>query len=391
MRVLILDHYYEAFIEQVYSRAPGLSRGAYSEQYEALAAGLFGESAMQVSALEALGHQALFLPVNVPPLIEAMAVERDIRLDQPMRILSRLRVARALASGAHRRWLRSALSAIADWYRPDVIHIQCVDVIPPATVLALHRPGRLIVGQTATPLPAWFSPRPYHLLVSSLPTYVRDFAAAGVEARYLPLAFEPSIASLQAPDRDIEVSFVGSLSGLHVRRNALIESLARDMSFDIWSPHRLPGDGPDAYRASEHGPVWGRDMYHVLGRSKMTINVHGEVAAGYANCLRLFEATGMGAMLVTESAPNLDELFDVGKEVVTYADEAELRRVISYFRTHPQEAREIGEAGQRRTLRDHTWRTRMAQFVELAETLRSGLASQRTGLTSLPHDEAAEP
>src|SRR6185369_9585100 len=91
---------------------------------------------------------------------------------------------------------------------------------------------------------------------------------------------------------------------------------------DIWS---AGGDLiREAPRASVHGQAFGRSMYEILGRSKVTLNVHAAWAGPDANNLRLFEATGMGAALVTEEAQNLSDLFEPGSEVATYrtVDEA---------------------------------------------------------------------
>ena len=96
-------------------------------------------------------------------------------------------------------------------------------------------------------------------------------------------------------------------------------------------------------------------MYRVLARARIVVNRHGPVAKGYANNMRLFEATGTGAMLVTEAAPNLSEYFEVGREVVTYDGPDDLMDKLSHYLEHDDERRAIAAAGQARTLRDHTY------------------------------------
>jgi spore maturation protein CgeB len=105
-------------------------------------------------------------------------------------------------------------------------------------------------------------------------------------------------------------------------------------------------------------------MYEVMARSLMTVNTHGRIAGHDANNLRLFEATGMGTLLVTDEL-RMSQLFEVGSEVVTYRDADDCARVVRYYLDHPAEAASIAAAGQRRTLKDHTWPNRMAQLVEL--------------------------
>ena len=48
----------------------------------------------------------------------------------------------------------------------------------------------------------------------------------------------------------------------------------------------------------------------IVGKGKVTVNRHIDIAEEYANNMRLYEATGMGACLVTDAKLNLPCLFD---------------------------------------------------------------------------------
>ncbi|MGA2094338.1 MAG: glycosyltransferase, partial [Sedimentisphaerales bacterium] len=125
----------------------------------------------------------------------------------------------------------------------------------------------------------------------------------------------------------------------------------------------LPANSP--LRQRHHGEVWGLDMFATLAHSRITVNRHLDVAENYANNMRLFEATGCGAMLVTDYKDNLNELFEIGSEVVAYRSPEEAAALITYYLQHPKEAQEIARKGQQRTLRDHTYTQRMKQTVEI--------------------------
>lgn len=105
-------------------------------------------------------------------------------------------------------------------------------------------------------------------------------------------------------------------------------------------------------------------MYEILYRSKIVVNHHGDVAP-YANNLRLFEATGTGALLLTDWKENLREMFEPGKEVATYRGPEECIEAVSYYLEHEDARASIAHAGQQRTLRDHSYTQRMEEFVEL--------------------------
>jgi spore maturation protein CgeB len=131
------------------------------------------------------------------------------------------------------------------------------------------------------------------------------------------LAFEPAILDVlpTAPAADVDVSFVGSISVDHRQRIALLEAVAKRHDLKLW------GNRPQALAASSplhrcfQGEVWGADMYQVLRRSRITLNSHIDLAGREAGNMRLFEATGVGAFLLTDFKDNLDTLFAPDREV----------------------------------------------------------------------------
>jgi spore maturation protein CgeB len=123
-------------------------------------------------------------------------------------------------------------------------------------------------------------------------------------------------------------------------------------------------------------------MYELLKRSALTLNHHVDIADDYAGNARLFEATGVGTLLVTDWKKNLREMFEPGKEVVAYRTPEECVEMIRYYLEHENERQAIARAGQQRTLRDHTCRNRMEELVSIVErhirprTIIRGVASE---------------
>ena len=108
-------------------------------------------------------------------------------------------------------------------------------------------------------------------------------------------------------------------------------------------------------------------MYRVLAQSRIAVNRHGDFADGSAANMRMFEATGVGALLVTESATNLSDFFESGREVVAYDGVDDLVEKIRHFLKHDEERRRVAAAGQRRTLTEHTYGHRIRQLVRMLE------------------------
>ena len=107
------------------------------------------------------------------------------------------------------------------------------------------------------------------------------------------------------------------------------------------------------------------DYFQLLAKSKINLNNHIDCAEGYAGNIRLFEATGMGACLMTDWMINLPEMFEDGVEIVAYRNAGECVEKVNYLLEHPQELAAIAAAGQRRTLRDHTYVNRAQQLDEI--------------------------
>jgi spore maturation protein CgeB len=369
LRLLIVDHDYPPFLAGFYAGRPDLAGANLEVQRSALAAAFFGETTFQVQALRTLGHEADDVVVNAFPLRKAWAAEHgfDLRVETTWAMQRR----QGLVPWPYRRrttgWMWTSLLAQVRSFHPDVVYVQCVDLMPEVVVRELRGEGPFVVGQIAAPLPRW-PVDGFDLMISSLPNYVARFRAAGLDAEWVPLAFEPTMVQAVGPtERDIDVSFVGSLSPHHGDRVALLESVARCTEVAIFS-----ADADQVQRGSRltsmmRGIAWGIDMYRVLGRSAITINRHIDIAEEYSNNLRLYEATGMGALLVTDAKANLVDLFEPGREVVTYRDADECAEVVEYYRLHAGERAEIAAAGQKRTLGTHTWLDRMTKIAELLE------------------------
>ena len=109
-------------------------------------------------------------------------------------------------------------------------------------------------------------------------------------------------------------------------------------------------------------------MYETLQRSRITLNRHaridvrGSVVTSLANNMRLYEATGVGTCLLTEERDNLREMFEPGREILTYRDTKECVEKIRYFLEHADDRGTIGRAGQERTFREHTYAARMQEL-----------------------------
>jgi spore maturation protein CgeB len=376
VRILILDTYYPTFLEDHYHSRPRLADEPYEVQLRSLLDRCFGTADAYSSHLRALGHEAAEVIANCEPLQVGWAREEGLRRSS-LRRLASLVPGKAQAV-ARRVLLADIAQAQIDEFGPDVLYFQDLRLFSLRRLDEMRRRKRLIVGQVASALPPRDRLRRFDLITTSFPHYVERIRRLGVDSEYLRLGFYETVLDRlkhrgvqtdASAERPFLVTFVGGLHPrVHGPRTRLLERLAERTALDVWGygAEALPRDSP--LLSGYHGMVWGLDMYEVLAHTKIALNRHIGMAEGYANNMRLFEATGVGALLLTERAPNLNSLFVPGIEAVEYTDERDLLEKIRYYSEHDGERRSLAAAGQARTLSEHTYGKRLAELVEILES-----------------------
>jgi spore maturation protein CgeB len=374
----------------LYAQHPGLEKQPYDEQMQARNDSLFSVADFYSSNLRKLGHEAWDIHVNNEFMQKAWARKHGMQVAEPApagrrwrKILQQARrtaaktpvrylkpllrpMLRSLDS--QQAWFYDILAAQIKHYKPDVLLNQDIDWIHSHFLWEMKPYVRLLVGQIASPLPEAENFSCYDLVISSLPNLVEHFRRIGMRTELHRLAFEPRVLSrLKKEERPIAISFVGSLSKHHEARVHLLAYLCERLDVEVWGQgvDSLPAKSP--IRRRYKGRAWGIEMYQLLYNSKMTLNHHIGVAESYANNMRLFEATGVGTLLITDWKVNLHEMFELGKEVVAYCTPEECATLIQYYLEHDDEREAIARAGQQRTLREHTYYQRMQELVEIVQ------------------------
>jgi hypothetical protein len=176
---------------------------------------------------------------------------------------------------------------------------------------------------------------------------------------WLPLAAADVFRPLNLP-RIYDIAFVGSMTAAH-------RQTARARRLQLLAERFSTNDFRRGYTPAEASQIYNQ------ARLVFNVSINGDVN------MRVFEGTACGALLLNDSAANgLNELFDVERELVVYADDADLLDKAAYYLAHDTEREQLAAAGQARALRQHTYQQRVTRIIEAvtAPTFRS-LASLR--------------
>ena len=121
-----------------------------------------------------------------------------------------------------------------------------------------------------------------------------------------------------------------------------------------------------------HSAVMGFEYYRVMAQSRISFtkgcdNIFDGKSSkkGNIGALRLFEATGLGSCLVADTGPNMSELFEEGKEIITYTTKEDAVEKIKYLLDNKEKISEIAEAGKQRTFRCHLAKNRAQEFNDI--------------------------
>ena len=367
MKVFKASSYDHKVLAALFADGRSPLRGDYSSSVARLMGDVFVGTDFWSRAMPSGGAIELMeVVLNCKPLQEQWAAENGVTTDEST-------------------WMRQILCEQIRKFDPEVLifHDQeYLDADFQAEVLQQCRP-RLVVSWDGIARCDAARFANCHLVLTNFP-FVRDFyRSAGLRSEVLPYSFHADIAERIGPlERIYPLTFAGSLvvrSDLHVRRLRLVGGLARRFPITVratgsilqwkWTErtqrrrirHLRWGEAMDVHRLGKAnlGAVHGLPMYRFLGESLVTFNVHIDNARNVASNMRLFEATGMGACLLTDGSDGMSDYFKPDREVVLYENPAEAAEKASWLLDNPAKARAIGEAGYQRTLREHTFQKRI--------------------------------
>lgn len=347
MRIAIVDTYYPQMLAGWEFR----TSESYASELQRLLEFSFGTFDAFSRNLRAIGHECIDIVGNARPLQSMWARENGF--------------------GEHASVQSIALQQIQQ-FKPDCVFMQDLSFFSPADLEMLGE-KYLLAGHCSCPLPSPKNVVKFKLLTTSFPHYVSKFRELGVKPVYLPLAFDLAVLdrAMTNSRRDFDVVFIGG-AGAPAHWEAGMKTLDRVAqcipSFTWYGYGVETLRSGSALKAKYRGPAFGVDMYRILERSRVVLNRHGEVADGWANNLRLFEASGMGACLLTEDAPNLGALFPEFQPV-RYRSPMDAVAKIEWLLSHDEEREQIARNVQSQTWDMHTYSKRMPVLARELELM----------------------
>jgi spore maturation protein CgeB len=398
-RFVKITSYYREFLKQYYELNPEIIKGTYDEQLYHLMAQGFAWSDYFAQHLNKLGVEAFEIVCNAKYLQQAWADENgssatgvDIVIDQLKKM------------------------------KPDVVFFQDSFKFDAEWITRLREkvPSiKLAIGFCCTNFNEYYLQRfkVFDFVIVCSPHFDIAFKKFGLKVYTLIHAFEVSILDKIKNDNnypETDFIFLGSFipgAEIHDVRQMVVNHLLKsNVKMDLYShilkikpmdlflrqnaylvanilkkinlssiALSLPGvkkafyldekpknpENINLILRNSKPAVYGLEMFRALSHSKIGFNYHGTVAGDYAANMRLFEVTGVGSCLITDWKKNLNDLFEIDKEVVAFNSAEECVEKVNWLLNNPSDREKIALAGQQRVLKDHSLESRVKLLDEI--------------------------
>ena len=210
-----------------------------------------------------------------------------------------------------------------------------------------------------------------------------DYKKVGAHPIYLQEAANPNIYKPYNLPKKYEVTFIGQRYG--DRAEYIQYLLDRGIDVRVWGPGWKRKVGlrgllfekmRDVKRTLLNQPRI-KDLQQISKRPIVNIELvkmfsRSKINLGFSSCgethrtekrilqirLRDFEIPMSGGFYMVEYMEELQEFFEIGKEIVCYTDPQDLADKIKYYLKHDSKREAIRKAGYERCQREHTWQKR---------------------------------
>lgn len=206
----------------------------------------------------------------------------------------------------------------------------------------------------------------YGAVLGNFPSILESWRGKGCRAEWFAPAIDPVMNEYGHGERLIDVLFVGGYSRHHSERARILERVAgmagsRRVVFCL-DASRLTraAESPigrllplrkhrraEAIAKIAKPPVFGRQLYDLIGRSKIVLNGAIDMAGRDRGNMRCFEAMGCGALLVSD-AGNYPEGMVQDETLVVYDGEESCSRQIQRCLSDWPGVQKIADDGRRR-------------------------------------------
>lgn len=268
-------------------------------------------------------------------------------------------------TGISNKLLNQRLVRIAKEFRPDVLLVMKGELISSEAIGEIRRLGVKTIN--------WFPDGLWAIdlimkIVSDYDIFLHfDSLVCDVlhkrgsaNVRYLPYAADilPSDKTPLKRFKKYEAVFIGNY---YPEREVYFRKIA-DQNFYLW------GDSPwetSSLRSNYQGVCKYSNVAKILSESHVSVNLHYQRAKSNGANLRVYESTSSGACLLTDYKKDLERLFNLEEEILTFQGVDDFINKVHFIENNHVLAAQIGQKGYLRIKRQNTYVHRFRDILKM--------------------------
>jgi len=380
MKFAILIEDYNLFYTNYLESNIALNNKSYNQKLNYLLSKKYYQADSLAQALIKLGHDAEVIIPACNPLQLSWAKENDNKLFFKWNFQKPIRSIKSRFFKNHNTFdsIRDeVLVAQLKKIKPDVVFVYSTIWIDAKTIEKIKLFTQKIILQWSCPISEQWKKLAFNkfdFIVSASKPLVDHFRKKDLKAFYLQQAFDEDILNNidKTNKRLNDVVFIGNFTLGHDYRFEVIEYLlCNKVNIDIYGggKEKLPKNSLLIKKIKP--PLEGINMHNIYNKYKLALHIHGEGIkndgidwSSFSGAKRNFEITGIGTALLTSYQNNLQELFNED-EILTFKTKEECLEKINLYLTQPDKLSTIAKAGQQKTLKEHTFKKRAEDLIDL--------------------------
>ena len=357
MKIVFLVKYYDGFIDSLTRKIN--TDLSYAELHDFVINESSNIFAPFVKEMTKLGHDASIIVPNLEILQRKWCIENGVKFDN--------------------NWLINIPKIQIQKIKPDILFINSNFEYYGSFLESVNPFVKKTCAWISCPFDKTLNLTNIDHIFTLFKPHYDFFIDKGISTTFTHAAFDSNLLGHLPKEKEHELTFVGGIGGYHKNREFILKKLIQKTPIKIWG-YGFVSKNPIKnvlkqiksgfiYKNAFQGEAWGMDMLKILSKSKITINVHGDIAKGHSVNMRMFEATGVGTLLLTEYTDDISNFFEPNKEIICYTNAEDAVKKINYYLKHDSERKKIAKAGQKRTLENYTYQKLSKEYINIFKTL----------------------
>lgn len=178
------------------------------------------------------------------------------------------------------------------------------------------------------------------LLLNSTRNYIKFFEGLTKRSVWFPNAVDDEWFKKNLSEKKYDVGFCGSIIA---DRSQWILSLSSQIPVKVSTK------------------ILGQKMIDEILTYRIALNKSIDIDIPY----RIFESTACGLPILTNNVPDIEKLFNIGEEIITYDSNENLISLVKDLLIDDQKRSDLAEKGYQRTINSHTYDKRMEYLLKI--------------------------